>query len=131
MNSKTGRLLVAPSSSTYYVRSLGEGLYRFRSRDHVRETLSVLGWRIETESELEDDEFCFAGPAAPEVLAAWRARLGSIMPRFRERFGEEAAGFDEAFLRCLQSEQHRSHSRVWFLLARAPGAPNAGLLANS
>lgn len=109
----------------YYGRSLDEGLYHFRSRDHVRQTLSALGWRIEVDRDLDDDEFCFVGPAAPEVLEAWKLRLGFMMPRFLERFGNEAVGFDEAFLRCLQSEQHRSHARVWFLLARSPGEGQA------
>lgn len=111
----------------YYSKSLEEGVYRFRSYDHVHEVLSRCGWRVEIERELEDDEFCFAGPADSDVLDAWKTRLGFMMPRFLERFGAEATGFDSAFLECLVSGEHRSRSRVWFILARPPdGRQNAG-----
>lgn len=106
----------------YYAQSLEDGLYRFRSHDHVTEALSEQGWSIEVDRTLEDDELCFAGPASPRVLEAWRTRLGFMMPRFVDRFGDEARGFDSAFLKCLAAEEHRSHSRVWFLLARSRGA---------
>jgi hypothetical protein len=100
--------------------SLDEGLYRFRSHDHVQRVLSSRGWRIDVEHKLEDDEFCFAGPAAAEILEAWSTRLASMMPRFLARFGAEVTSFDSAFSQCLASEQHRSRSCVWFLLARSP-----------
>ncbi len=104
----------------YYARSLDEGVYRFRSHDHVRETLLQHGWQLQVERDLDDDEFCFAGPAPAEVLEAWNTRLIGLMPRFCERFGDRAAGLDTAFGQCLASEQHRSRSRVWFILARSP-----------
>lgn len=104
----------------YYSKSLDDGVYRFRSNDHVREFLSGRGWHLEIDRNLDDDEFCFAGPADADVLDAWKTRLGFMMPRFLERFGSEAAGFDSAFLQCLASQQHRSRSRVWFVLARPP-----------
>ncbi len=105
----------------YYDRSLHAGVYRFRSHAHVREVLSRRGWRIETERDLEDDEFRFEGPASSEVLDAWVGRLAGMMPRFVSRFGERATGLDAAFLQCLRSAAHRSASRVWFILARSPG----------
>lgn len=104
----------------YYARSQEEGLYQFRSREHVRETLCGSGWKVGVERELGDDEFRFSGPASAEVLEAWRERLGFMMPRFVERFRERAHGFDTAFLDCLASKQHRSRSLVWFVLARSP-----------
>jgi SAM-dependent methyltransferase len=104
----------------YYSRSLEEGIYRFRCHDHVHEVLSRAGWRIEIDRKLEDDEFCFAGPADPDVVDAWKTRLGFMMPRFVGRFGTKARGFDSAFLQCLASEEHRSQSSVWFILARPP-----------
>lgn len=104
----------------YYSKSLEEGVYRFRSHDHVHEVLSRRGWRIEVDRKLEDDEFCFTGPADSDLVDAWKTRLGFMMPRFLERFGTEAKGFDSAFLQSLASEEHRSRSRVWFILARAP-----------
>ena len=104
----------------YYTRSIEEGIHRFRSHAHVSEVLSEQGWRIEVDRRLDDDELCFAGAASPEVLEAWRARLSFMMPRFFERFGEEAMEFDSAFLECLASKEHRSRSRVWFILVRKP-----------
>jgi hypothetical protein len=73
-----------------------------------------------TPRTLDDDEFSFTGPGSPEVLEAWRTRLGFMMPRFLDRFGDEARGFDSALLQCLASREHRSHSRVWCVLACAP-----------
>jgi SAM-dependent methyltransferase len=104
----------------YYARSIEEGIYRFKSHAHVCEFLSGRGWCIDVDQKLEDDEFCFVGGASSEILEAWRARLGFMMPRFLERFGDEATGFDSAFLECLTSREHRSRSRVWFILARTP-----------
>lgn len=105
----------------YYARSFESGVHRFRSHDHVVQVLAERGWRIEVDQTLEDDEFSFAGPASSDVLEAWRTRLGFMMPRFLDRFGSEATDFDAAFLKCLASEEHRSESRVWFILARSPG----------
>jgi SAM-dependent methyltransferase len=102
----------------YYARSIEEGIYRFRSHTHVSEVLSEQGWRIEVDRRVDDDELCFAGAASTEVIEAWQARLDSMMPRFLDRFGDEAIGFDSAFLECLASKEHRSRSRVWFILAR-------------
>jgi len=104
----------------YYARSIEEGIYRFRSHAHVSEVLSGRGWRIEVDRLLDDDEFCFAGAASAEILAHWKARLGLMMPRFLGRFGDDARNFDSAFLECLAARDHRSRSRVWFILARAP-----------
>lgn len=111
----------------YYSKSLEEGVYRFRSHDHVHEALLRRRWHIEIDRKLDDDEFCFTGPADSDVVDAWKTRLGFMMPRFVERFGSEATGFDSAFLQCVASEEHRSQAYVWFILARPPGArQNAG-----
>ena len=104
----------------YYARSIKEGIYRFQSHTHVCEVLSERGWRIDVDRKLEDDELCFVGAASLEVLEAWKARLSFMMPRFIERFGDEAMEFDSAFLECLASKEHRSRSRVWFILAHRP-----------
>lgn len=104
----------------YYGVSLEQGLHRFRSHDHVVEILVEGGWRIDVDRTLEDDEFSFVGAAPLDVLEGWEIRLGFMMPQFLERFGSEATGFDSAFRNCLMSEDHRSESRVWFILARAP-----------
>ncbi len=104
----------------YYAVSLDQGVYRFQSLNHVRGVLQQRGWSCSVEKDLDDDEFCFEGAAKPKVWDAWKTRLGLMMPRFQERFGADATGFDTAFLECLTSAQHRSRARVWFLLARPP-----------
>jgi SAM-dependent methyltransferase len=104
----------------YYARSIEKGIYRFQSYAHVCEVLFERGWRINVDLDLEDDEFCFVGVTSSEVLEAWKARLSFMMPRFLGRFGDEAVGFDSAFLECLASKEHRSRSRVWFILAHRP-----------
>ena len=108
----------------YYGRSLEESVYRFRSHDHVRQALFEHSWRIGLDGKVEDDEFCFAGPASPEILEAWKSRLSFMMPQFLERFAKRAKGFDSAFLQCLASREHRSRSHVWFILARSPDEGN-------
>ncbi len=105
----------------YYEMSRDEGMHNFRSREIVCETLSHGGWSIENRRTVEDDEFGFEGPAAADVLEGWRTRLRAMMPRFVERFGDEATGLEAAFLECLRSSEHLSSSNVWFLLARRGG----------
>ena len=104
----------------YYARSIDEGIYRFQSHARVYEVLSERGWRIDVDRKLEDDELCSVGVASSEFLEAWKTRLSFMMPRFLERFGDEAMQFDSAFLECLASKEHRSRSLVWFILARRP-----------
>jgi len=109
----------------YYARSFEQGMYRFRSHDHVMEVLTKRGWLIDIDRTLEDDEFSFEGVASSAVLQGWTTRLGLMIPRFVERFGNEAAGLESAFLECLTSPEHRSESSVWFILACRPGGRNA------
>ncbi|MGV7224856.1 MAG: class I SAM-dependent methyltransferase [Nitrospinales bacterium] len=104
----------------YYARSIEEGIYRFQSYIQVCQVLSERGWRINVDRVLEDEELSFVGVASSEVLGSWKTRLSFMMPRFLERFGDEAVGFDSAFLECLASKEHRSRSRVWFILAHKP-----------
>ncbi len=49
-----------------------------------------------------------------------------MMPRFLERIRDDAVEFDSAFLECLASKEHRSRSRVWFILARTRPSPPEG-----
>ena len=72
------------------------------------EVLAERGWSIEVDRTLDDDEFSFAGVTSPDVIEGWKTRLGLMMPLFLERFGNYATGFDSAFLKCLESEEHRS-----------------------
>ena len=104
----------------YYARSLEEGLYAFRSCDRLRDALVSRGWKIDVQEEFPDLELSFEGSADDAVLSAWQTRLDLMLPRFVERFGEEATGLRDAFLHCLASSEHQSRACVWFLMVRRP-----------
>jgi SAM-dependent methyltransferase len=101
---------------SYYRDAAEQGRHQFRSRDRLREALHP-GWTIEIEDELPDAELAFDGPAAPEVLAAWTARLDR-MRLLAAHFGGDWDDFRAELLAALASPAHRSLATVWFLLAR-------------
>ena len=104
----------------YYDDAAAHGRYQFRLRDSLREALRA-DWSVEIEDELPDAELSAAGPAAPEVLVAWAARLDR-MGLLAAHFGGDWDGFRAEFLAALASPAHRSLANVWFLLARPRGA---------
>lgn len=60
---------------------------------------------------LPDRELSFQGPASPEILAAWRARLARMggLHRF---LGPRFPALAEEFLGCLSSSAHRTTCSV-------------------
>jgi hypothetical protein len=68
---------------------------------------------------LEDEEFSNQGPASPEVIEAWSARLDR-MRKFQEAFKtpEAFSNFKKEFLDCLSSSEHQSQCRVILNIAR-------------
>lgn len=101
---------------SYYRDALDRGRYDFLPRARLRAALSA-GWTIEVERELPDAELAVDGPAPPEVIDAWAARLDR-MRLLAAHFGGDWADFRAAFLAALASPHHRSRATVWFLLAR-------------
>jgi hypothetical protein len=82
----------------------------------LRRHLEAAGFAVSRELELADRELAFDGPALPDVVDAWRARLERMRlprdlcaPRF-ERLRED-------FLGCLARRDHVSRARVRFCLA--------------
>jgi hypothetical protein len=66
---------------------------------------------------LEDQELSFSGPARPEVLDAWRARLDR-MKLLRDFCGSHIEQDWEEFLGCLACQDHRSVAKVSCYIAR-------------
>lgn len=69
-------------------------------------------------SEWNDPEFAFDGPASPEIVKAWDQRFERMkFPKqyfTREEFQERK----EAFLECLQSEEHRTTTKIRLIVGR-------------
>jgi len=63
-----------------------------------------------------DLEFAFDGPALPEVLDAWRARLARLT-FLRDLCGPEHELVCRELLACLAHPDHRSRARVHCVLA--------------
>jgi SAM-dependent methyltransferase len=96
--------------------ALAAGRYDFHMGRKLREHLQRSGFTVSKVLTLEDRELSFRGPAHPEVLEAWRARL-ERMQLLRDFCGPEFAQVREEFLRCLTSAGHRSLAQVYCCIA--------------
>lgn len=101
----------------YVGEARAAGRYDFRMGRRLAPELARAGFRVERELELEDREFRAAGALAPEVVAAWRARL-ERMRLLHEHCGPEWAAVESELLSALASPEHTSRARVVFVLAR-------------
>ena len=110
----------------YAYEALQAGRYDFSMGRRLEEVLTGAGFIIEKAFSLPDSELSFDGPAAPDVLAAWRTRLDG-MRLFQDFCGAQYAAIRDEFLACLAASEHKSQARVQFVLARkAPaGEPTA------
>ncbi|WP_246237371.1 class I SAM-dependent methyltransferase [Halovulum dunhuangense] len=90
------------------------GLYHFDAAERLVDWLEASGFDVLGETDLHDEELTFTGPAPPDVLAAWAARLAR-MPRLR---AAASPGFTDRFLASLTHPDHRSHSRVRAAIGR-------------
>ncbi|HEX2880688.1 MAG TPA: methyltransferase domain-containing protein, partial [Polyangiaceae bacterium] len=59
----------------YSQQALEQGRYDFRMGSKLEAYLQECGLSISKVLTLNDQELCFAGPAAPDVLQAWRHRF--------------------------------------------------------
>lgn len=100
----------------YVEEALAAGRYDFRMGRKLAPYLEASGFGVTRTMTLADRELAFSGQAAPEILAAWAARLDRLTPLHElcgARFGEVRA----AFLRCLASPDHRCEAKVVSCLA--------------
>lgn len=103
---------------SYARESLSLGRYDFHMGRKLESHLESAGFALQESVTLPDRELGFDGPAAPEVLTAWTARLSrlSALQRF---CGPHFADLRDDFLAALTSVEHRTTSTVHFCIARA------------
>ena len=94
----------------FYQDSLEKKRYDFCAGRRLAIALEAQGFHV-TASSLVDRELAFDGPAAPEILEAWRARL-SRMQGLKRFFGSDTARFSDDFISTLRSPQHRALCKV-------------------
>jgi SAM-dependent methyltransferase len=94
--------------------------YDFHMGRKLRPYLEQLGFIVSTELTLQDQELSFTGPALPEVIDAWRARLDR-MKLLKDFAGGSFQGLRDEFLGCLSKPEHRSTAKVYCCIATRPG----------
>ncbi len=75
------------------------------------------GFKIVSETTLDDPELSFAGPARSDVVEAWRDRFDR-MKLLQEFCGSDFEGVREEFLDCLIRADHKSDASVRVCIAR-------------
>ncbi len=103
----------------YAEDALRAGRYDFHMGRKLRAHLERSGWTISKVLTVQDQELSFDGPAAAEIVEAWRTRLDR-MTLLRDFCGPDFERAREEFLGCLASAEHRSLSKVVFCLATRP-----------
>lgn len=94
------------------------GRYDFHRGRRLGELLGEAGFAVQTTLILEDRELSFEGPALPDVVVAWRARLDR-MKLLQEFCGAEFESVRDAFLDSLTRPEHRSDAKVHSCIATA------------
>lgn len=100
----------------YAEEALGAKRYDFRMGRKLGGFLEAAGFRVVKTMALADRELAFAGPAPPEVIEAWRARLDRLT-RLRELCGDRFEPVRDELLRCLARPDHRCEAKVLSCLA--------------
>jgi SAM-dependent methyltransferase len=96
---------------SYVDDTLAACRYDFRMGRKLASRLEGAGLSVCSEASLADAELAFFGPARPEVLEAWRARLDR-MTLLRDQLGSRFPAIREDFLACLVHPRHASYARV-------------------
>ena len=107
----------------YAREALAAGRYDFHMGSKLEEHLTHAGFSVSRELALADQELSFTGPARPEVIEAWRARLEG-MRLLCEFCGRNFEQVRDDFLGCLARADHRSTARVVCCIAAQ--APQTG-----
>ncbi len=105
----------------YGREALEAGRYDFRMGRRLAASLEAAGLTVTRTMTLEDRELSFAGPAPPEILDAWRARLDRLTA-LHDLCGARYDAVRAEFLRCLASPEHRTAARVVSCLGARPAA---------
>ena len=99
--------------------ALAAGRYDFRMGRKLALAARQAGLEPLTATTLPDAELAFTGPAAPDVIDAWRRRLAR-MPLLQRHCGEGFPALERELLACLAHPGHRSSATVQMVLARKP-----------
>jgi SAM-dependent methyltransferase len=100
----------------YAEEALQAKRYDFRMGRKLEGFLREAGFTGVRTMTLADRELAFAGPALPEVLDAWRARLDRLT-RLQELCGDRFERVRDELLRCLARADHRCGARVLSCIA--------------
>ena len=100
----------------YAADALAAGRYDFHMGHKLRDHLERAGFAVWKVLTVEDQELSFDGPARPEVLDAWRARLDR-MRLLHDFCGAEFEQIRTEFLGCLASPRHHSVAKVYCCVA--------------
>ena len=106
--------------SAYAEEGVAVGRYDFHMGRKLRGYLERAAFTVSNALILQDQELSFSGPAAPEVLDAWRARF-ERMKLLRDFCGPEIDQVQEEFLGCLMRADHRSTAKVYCCIATRKG----------
>lgn len=101
----------------YTAQAFAAGRYDFAMGQKLGVYLEQAGFQLQQQLLLNDQELSFQGPALPEVLQAWEARL-ERMPLLKTLGGDDFARLKADFLSCLAQPDHSSGARVYFYLAK-------------
>lgn len=95
------------------------GRYDFHMGRKLRDHLERSGFTVSKMLTLEDQELSFGGPAAPEVVDAWRTRFDR-MTLLRNFCGTHFEQVREEFLDCLTRADHSALAKVYCVIATKP-----------
>lgn len=103
----------------YAREALAAGRYDFHMGRKLQTHLEQAHFAVSKVLTLQDQELSFDGPARPEVVEAWGARLDR-MKLFRDFCGSDFEAVREEFLGCLERADHRSLAKVHGCIATKP-----------
>ncbi|PIQ28259.1 methyltransferase type 11 [bacterium (Candidatus Blackallbacteria) CG17_big_fil_post_rev_8_21_14_2_50_48_46] len=96
----------------FELNSASAGFYDFNFGTKMESLLRQAGFQILlTDTERQDLELNFVGPARADVLACWQARLQRL-PRLKAELGNAYPDFCNEFLDHLQSPEHDSRQTL-------------------
>ncbi len=105
--------------AAYAQDALVQRRYDFHMGRKLRPFLEQCGFIVSKELTLQDQELSFTGPARPDVIDAWRARLDRMKP-LQDFAGVGFERLREEFLQCMTRPEHRSTAKVYCCVAARP-----------
>lgn len=111
--------------SGYVLDALEHARYDFRMGRKMADILSQLGLTVVQELALPDSELSFSGPAAPDVVDAWRRRLDG-MHLLWSYCGSEFESVRDDFLNCLSRSDHVCSATVRCCIAEKARLQQSG-----